>query len=112
MALMSVNSMIRHAKQNAMLYEEMVELGYLDESFPVWWYSPAREGTEEKTVGQEGTTLQEGAQGGTTLQKGAQNCRKGHRIAGRGTELQEGAQNCRKGKTLHLHPQIHLPLGK
>ncbi len=82
MALMSVNSMIRHAKQNAKLYEEMVELGYSEESFPVWWYSPARDGIEVKTVGQGGT------------------------------ELQEGEQNCRKGKTLHLHPQIHLSLGK
>ncbi len=31
--------MIRHAKQNAKLYEEMVALGFSDESFPVWWYS-------------------------------------------------------------------------
>jgi len=83
MALMSVNSMIRHAKQNAKLYEEMVALGYSDESFPVWWYSPAREGTEVKTIGQGGTTLQEGEQGGTTLQEGEQ-------IEGRSTELQEG----------------------
>ncbi len=46
MALMTVNSMIRHAKQNAKLYEEMVELGYSDESFPVWWYS--QEGKEQR----------------------------------------------------------------
>ena len=83
MAVLSVNSMIRHAKGNAKLYEEMVALGYSDDSFPVWWYSPGREGTEAKTVGQGGTTLQEGEQGGTTLQEGEQ-------IAGRGTELQEG----------------------
>ena len=57
--------MIRHAKGNAKLYEEMVELGYSDKSFPVWWYSPGREGTE-------GTTLQEGEQGGTTLKEGEQ----------------------------------------
>ena len=62
MVIMSVNSMIRHAKQNAKLYEEMVELGYSDKSFPVWWYSPAREGTEVKTVEQGGTTLKEGEQ--------------------------------------------------
>ena len=73
MAVLSVNSMIRHAKGNAKLYEEMVALGYSDDSFPVWWYSPGREGTEAKTVGQGGTTLQEGEQ-----------------IAGRGTELKEG----------------------
>jgi hypothetical protein len=73
MAVLSVNAMIRHAKQNATLYEAMVELGYLDESFPVWWYSPGREGTEVKTVGQGGTTSKEGEQ-----------------IAGRRTELQEG----------------------
>ena len=73
MALMSVNSMIRHAKQNAKLYKEMVELGYSDESFPVWWYSPGREGTGVKVVGQGGTTLQEGEQ-----------------IEGRSTELKEG----------------------
>jgi len=32
MAVLSVNSMIRHAKGNAKLYEEMVELGYSDDS--------------------------------------------------------------------------------
>jgi len=73
MAIMSVNSMIRHAKQNAKLYEEMVELGYLDESFPVWWYSPGREGTMAKTAGQPRTTAEEGEQ-----------------IEGRRTESKEG----------------------
>jgi hypothetical protein len=73
MAIMSVNSMIQHTKLNATLYEEMVELGYSDGEFPVWWYSPGREGTGAKTVGQGGTTLKEGEQ-----------------IEGRRTELQEG----------------------
>ena len=73
MSVMSVNSMIRHAKLNAKLYEEMVGLGYLDKSFPVWWYSPAREGTEAKTVEQPRTTLEEGEQ-----------------IEGTRTELEEG----------------------
>ena len=72
MALMSVNSMIRYAKLNAMLYEEMVELGYSDDSFPVWWYSPGRVGTGVKVVGQGGTTEKEGEQ-----------------IEGRSTELKE-----------------------
>ncbi len=121
---MSVNAMIRHAKQNAKLYEEMVELGYSDESFPVWWYSPGREGTGAKTVGQGGTTevktvgqprttSEEGeqiegtevkvvGQGGTTEEEGGQG----------GTTEEGGGQNWREGKTLHLHPRIHLPLGK
>ena len=62
MSVNSVNSMIRHAKLNATLYEEMVALGYSDESFPVWWYSPGREGTKAKTVEQGGTTEEEGEQ--------------------------------------------------
>jgi hypothetical protein len=54
--------MIRHAKQNVKLYAEMVELGYSDESFSAWWYSPGREGIEAKTVEQSGTTSKEGVQ--------------------------------------------------
>ena len=73
MAIMSVNSMIQHAKLNTKLYEEMIELGYSDDAFPVWWYSPGREGTEAKTVGQGGTTAKEGEQ-----------------IEGRRTETEEG----------------------
>jgi len=65
--------MIRHAKLNAKLYAEMVELGYSDESFPVWWYSPGREGTGVKVVGQGGTTEEGGGQ-----------------IGGRSTELEGG----------------------
>ena len=33
--------MIKYAKTNPRLYEEMVALGYSDKSFPVWWFSPA-----------------------------------------------------------------------
>ena len=62
MSVMSVNSMIRHAKGNAKLYEEMVELGYSDESFPVWWYSPGRAGQEGDAVEQQGITGHEGEQ--------------------------------------------------
>jgi hypothetical protein len=42
MAIMSVNSMIRYAKGNAKLYEEMLAAGYTDGEFPSWWFSPAR----------------------------------------------------------------------
>lgn len=103
MALMSVNSMIRHAKLNSTLYEEMIALGYLDKSFPVWWYSPGREGTKAKTVGQGGTTGEGGEQ-----------------IAGRSTELEEGEDFAptppdipasREGRpALHESPVLSYPL--
>ena len=59
MSINSVNSMIRHAKQNAKLYEEMVAIGYSDTTFPAWWYSPARDGTEVQEVEQPRTEVQE-----------------------------------------------------
>ncbi len=49
------------------MYEEMVALGYSDESFPVWWYSPGREGIvveEGETGGKGGTTPEEGGETG------------------------------------------------
>jgi len=54
--------MIRHAKLNNKLYEEMVKAGYADEAFPVWWYSPAREGTTGETGAEGGTDKEEGEQ--------------------------------------------------
>ena len=59
----SVISIIRHAKQNAKLYEEMVELGYSDESFPVWWFSPARGAGTTETPAQRTLTDAEVAEG-------------------------------------------------
>jgi len=56
-----------------MLYEEMVKEVYSDGEFPVWWYSPAREGTTAKTVEQPRTTSEEGEE-----------------IEGRRTETKEG----------------------
>jgi hypothetical protein len=66
-AVLSVNAMIKHAKTNPRLYEDMVELGYSDSTFPAWWYSPGREGIvvkEAEDGGQDGTTLEEGGENG------------------------------------------------
>jgi hypothetical protein len=43
----SAISMIRHAKINAGLYQEMRTAGYADEEFPEWWFSPARVDVEQ-----------------------------------------------------------------
>ena len=85
MAIMSVNSMIQHAKLNAKLYEEMIELGYSDDAFPVWWYSPAREGTTAETVEQPRRKAK---------------------------KSEEGVQKRRKGKAMTPHPLIYLYLRK
>ena len=39
---MGVMSMISQARRNPKLYDDLRGLGYTDEEFPEWWYSPAR----------------------------------------------------------------------
>ena len=43
MNVKSVSSMIKQARSNATLYEEMLAAGYTDGEFPAWWFSPSRE---------------------------------------------------------------------
>ena len=81
-AVLSVNAMIKHAKTNPRLYEDMVELGYSDSTFPSWWYSPARDGTEGQ---QEGEETQEDAQHRTSVQEGEE-------TAGKRTQTQAEAR--------------------
>ena len=35
-------SMVSQARRNPNIYEDLRSLGYADEEFPDWWYSPAR----------------------------------------------------------------------
>ncbi len=42
--MQSVISMVKQARSNAKLYEEMLAAGYTDGEFPAWWFSPARDG--------------------------------------------------------------------
>ena len=79
-AVLSVNAMIKHAKTNPRLYEDMVKLGYSDSTFPSWWYSPARDGTEGQQVEQQRIDAEEGR---TDAQEGEE-------TAGRRTQT-EGA---------------------
>ena len=39
---MGVMAMLNQAKRNSKLYDELRSLGYGDDEFPDWWYSPAR----------------------------------------------------------------------
>ena len=80
-AVLSVNAMIKHAKTNPRLYEDMVKLGYSDSTFPSWWYSPARDGTEGQQVEQQRIDAEEGR---TDAQEGEE-------TAGRRTQT-EGAK--------------------
>ena len=43
MSLQSISSMLKQARSNATLCEEMLAAGYTDGEFPAWWFSPARE---------------------------------------------------------------------
>jgi hypothetical protein len=36
----SVVSMLKQARSNRTLYEQMLEAGYTDAEFPAWWFSP------------------------------------------------------------------------
>jgi len=45
---MGVMAMMNQARRNPKLYDELRSLGYGDDEFPDWWYSPARS-TEMKT---------------------------------------------------------------
>ena len=44
---MGVVGMVNAAKNSRKLYEEMRSVGFEDDEFPVWWYSPAREQQEQ-----------------------------------------------------------------
>jgi hypothetical protein len=80
-AVLSVNAMIKHAKTNPRLYEDMVELGYSDSTFPSWWYSPARDGTEGQQVEQQRIDAEEGRTG----------AQEGEETAGKRTQTQAEA---------------------
>ena len=81
-AVLLVNAMIKHAKTNPRLYEDMVELGYSDSTFPSWWYSPARDGTEGQQVEQQRIDAEEGRTG----------AQEGEETAGRRTERVGGEE--------------------
>ena len=44
---MGVVGMVNAAKNSRKLYEEMRSVGFEDDEFPVWWYSPSREQQEQ-----------------------------------------------------------------
>ena len=49
-------AMMNQARRNPNLYADLRKLGYTDEEFPDWWYSPARSTeikTDEATIKQE-----------------------------------------------------------
>jgi len=54
--------MIKQARFNATLYEEMLEAGYTDGEFPAWWFSPAREAELRQDPAQRTLTQAEGAE--------------------------------------------------
>ena len=60
MNLQSVSSMLKQARFNATLYEEMLAAGYTDAEFPAWWFSPAREAEPRQTPAQPGEPAADG----------------------------------------------------
>jgi len=69
MSLQSVSSMLKQARSNATLCEEMLAAGYTDGEFPAWWFSPAREAELRQAPAQR--TLEQ-AEGTLTLAEQAQ----------------------------------------
>jgi len=45
--------MIKQARSNATLYNEMLEAGYTDGEFPDWWFSPARGAKTAQVPGED-----------------------------------------------------------
>ena len=61
MNLQSVISMLKQARFNAKLYEDMLKAGYTDGEFPAWWFSPGRASGEGAKAGE---TVDVPAEGG------------------------------------------------
>ncbi len=61
--MQSVISMVKQARSNAKLYEEMLVAGYTDGEFPAWWFSPARGAGTTETPAQRTLTDAEVAEG-------------------------------------------------
>ena len=62
MNMNSVSSMIKQARSNATLYEEMLAAGYTNGEFPAWWFSPAQEAELRQTPAQRTLKQAEQAQ--------------------------------------------------
>ena len=52
---LGIKGMLNQARNNPKLYNDLRELGFMDEEFPEWWYSPAQ--NESELPEQPGTTV-------------------------------------------------------
>ncbi len=64
--------MIKQARSNATLYEEMLAAGYTDGEFPAWWFSPAREAQRRQDSARMAEPRQDSAQVAERRQDSAQ----------------------------------------